>query len=883
VSGEQKAPKPPRILRTLVRFLLRLYSEDVGGITRTEMEGAFFDRHRARPSLLRELGDLIWNGSRERWENLGGVPSLTALGDDLRFGVRTLSKNRAFSLSAVTMLALGIGVNTSMFSMNTGMSRIVQRFQNPEELAFVWGVQGDWDRAPLSAPDYFDYRDQAEAFSEMGFYRQHDQYLTGQGEPSRLVAVEASQNLLPMLGLTPEIGRLHGPGDELPTAPPVAVLTHRLWQERFGGEEAVLGQAILLNDLPHTVIGVLPEEVEFEMLWRGAGVFTPLVLSAGETQRGWRGYRALGRLADGVSVEQAEVQMAGIATRLAEAYPETNEAIGVRLETFEDFFYSADDKVAMGALLLAVVAVLLIACVNLANLLLAKGTGRQGEVAIRLAVGASRGRIARQLLAESLMLAFAAGALGLLLGMWGLDVLISSLPSTPFLREEVGLDPVLLSYTLGVSVAAALAFGLTPALMASRVSLGASIGEGAKGSSSSRGRKRFRSGILVVQLALTVPLVLSCIVGYRQVQTLGGLDFGFPTEGLLAVEVDLPMFRYPDGVEQAAFYLEAVDAVGNIPTITAAGAGLSVPLGAGTRSLRGPVTVEGQEGAEGRGNDVSRLQAVSPGYFRTLGVTLTSGRFFTPSDGPEEMQVGIVNERMAHHYWPGEDPVGKRLTIAEDPAPEDWITVVGMVANFGADFYGDPPSPTLYLSHLQRPVSTMILVARTEGDPLSVVPAVRQAVGRIDAGVPLSRVRSGDGMVDDWLRESRTVAASLGLLGILALGLAVVGLYGMVAYSVAQRTFEIGVRVVMGASHGAIRRTVMRSFLVLAGVGLLIGLAISAAAGLVMRSWLAFLQVPYASTVGGLVALLVAVVLVASYLPARRATSIEPVVALKCE
>ena len=883
MSAEGRKSGPSPFLRTLVRLFLRLFPEDIQGIIRAEMEETFFDRQRSGSSALRELWSLIWNGSRERWESLGGVPSLSGLGDDLRFGVRALSKNRAFSLSAVTMLALGIGVNTSMFSMNAGMSRIVQRFQDPEELVFIWGVQEDWDRAFISAPDYFDYRAQAQAFSDMGFYSQEEQYLTGQDEPSRLVAVEASQNLLPMLGLVPEIGRLHGPGDEEPAAPPVAVLTHRLWQEKFGGEEEVLGRTIFLNDLPHTVIGVLPAKVEFEMLWRGAGVFTPLVLDAGEADRGRRGYRALGRLADGVSGEQAEVQMTGIAARLADAHPETNEAIGVRLETFEEFFYSADDKVAMGALLLAVVAVLLIACVNLANLLLAKGTARQGEVAIRLAVGASRGRVVRQLLAESLMLAFVAGAFGLLLGMWGLDLLLSSFPSTPFLREEVGLDPVLLSYTFGVSVAAALAFGLTPALMASRVSLGASIKEGGKGASSSRGRKRFRSGILVAQLALTVPLVLSCIVGYRQVQTLGALDFGFPTEGLLAVEVDLPIHQYPDGVEQAAFFQEAVEAVTSIPSVIAAGVGLSVPLGGGTRSLQGPVTVEGQEGAEPREDDVGGFQIVSPGYFRALGVPLRSGRFFTPGDGPGEMQAAIVNERMAHHYWPGEDPVGKRLTIAEDPAPKDWMTVVGMVPDFGASFYGDPPGPSLYLPHLQKPIPAMILLARTEGDPLVLVPAIRQAVRRIDAGVPLSSVRSGEGMVDDWLRESRTVAASLGLLGILALGLAVVGLYGMVAYSVAQRTFEIGVRVVMGASRGAIRRTVMRSFLVLAGVGLLIGLAISAAVGLVMRSWLAFLQVPYASTVGGLVALLVAVVLVASYLPARRATSIEPVVALKCE
>jgi predicted permease len=476
------------------------------------------------------------------------------------------------------------------------------------------------------------------------------------------------------------------------------------------------------------------------------------------------------------------------------------------------------------------------------------------------------------------------------LGIWGLKLLLSSFPNTPFLPQEVGLDPVLLSYTVIVSVGAALAFGLTPALLASRVSLSESIKEGGAGKSASRGRKRFRNGILVAQLALTVPLVLSCIVGYRQVQTLGSLDFGFATQGLLVAQVDLPDYRFEHAVDRSEFYDAAVAELQNIPGVTDAAAGMNVPIGVGSfGSMYRPLVIEGREAEERSERGPRGFQVVTPGFFNTIGVSATRGRMLTAADGAGYATVAVVNEAMVRRYWPGQDPLGRRLVpdTVEGywPAEEapDHVTIVGVVEDFGATFYGDPPNPTVYLSHLQQPPYTMKLVARTAADPLSLAPALRAALTRIDAGIPLSQIRSGERLVDDWLQESRTVAAALGVLGILALGMAVLGLYGMVAYSVAQRTFELGVRMVLGANRSAIRRTVMQSFITLAGAGLLIGLVISAIGALVVRSQLVMLRIPFVSTVGGLVLLLAGVVLLASYLPARRATSIEPVQALRCE
>ncbi len=810
------------------------------------------------------------------------------LGYDLRFAVRAVAKNPGLTAGAVIMLALGMGVNTAMFGMHAGISGVIERLEEPDELVFLWGVTRGSDSTRVSAQDFLAWRAQADAFQEMGIYRQVTRYVLGDGEPQRISVVQASANLLPMLGLDAEVGRLPVPGEATGSASPVAVIAYRFWQERYAGDTDVLGRTIHLNDVPITIIGVLPAEAEFEVLWRDAAVFVPLTLGPSELTWDDRSYRVIARLADGSSVEQAQAQVTAIAARLAEAQQATNSDVGARAEPFANRFYSPQDKLAVGSLLAAVFAVLLIACVNLANVLLAKGSARQGEVAIRLALGASRGRVVRQLLTESLLLSLLGGALGVVLGLWALQLLLASFPTMPFLPQEVGLDLVVLSHAFAVAVAAALAFGLTPALLASRAPLNESIKAGS-GRSASPSRKRFRSGLLVTQLALTVPLVLSCIVGFRQVQTLGNLDFGFPVDRLIVAQVDLPAYRFTENSQRTEFYDAAVQAVGNLPGVTAAAAGMNVPIGAGQGGIRGPLVVEGRETEEGSNRGPRGYEVVTPEYFRTLGAPLQRGRFMTPADGPGDSIVAVVNESMVRRYWPGQDPVGKRLIPdmaaggwdSED-APHD-ITVVGVVSDFGATFYGDPPNPAVYLSYRQRPTDSMKLVARTDLDPLSLAPALRAAVNGVDPGVPISQVQSGEGLVDVWLQESRTVAAMLGILGILALDMAVVGLYGMVAYSVAQRTFELGLRMVLGADRGAIRRTVMRSYVSLAAAGLVMGLFISAVGALVVRSQLVMLRIPLVSTVVGLVVLLVGAVLMASYLPARRATSIEPVQALRCE
>lgn len=861
------------------------------------MEETFIDRCRVdRGSstffLLRELWCLARHGMGERLASFPGPPPLASFFDDIRFAFRALLRHKVFSLGAVVMLGLGIGLTTAAFSMNTGMARVVQRFQDPEELVFLWGVEEGWDQARVSVSDFYAWREETSAFQEMGASAQASRFVDGGGDPLRIRTARTTPNLLPLLGFRAEVGRLFGGADGSPSAPPVAVLTWRFWQERYAGDQGILGSTLNLDDTPYTIIGVLPIQVEFEMLWRGTSVFTPLVLNPSEENWEDRSYQVLARLADGASVDVAQTQLSGVAERLAEAHPDTNGRVRARVERFSDFFYSGDDKLAMVGMVFAVLAVLLIACVNLANLLLAKGAARQGEMAIRLAMGASRGRMVRLLLTESLLLALAGGTIGVFLGQWGLDLLLAALPSPPFLRGEVGLDGSLLTFTILVSMASALTFGLTPALLASRTSLSEGVKESSAGASAGRSRKRLRNVILVTQISLTVPLVLTCGVSYLNLSALQNIDFGFPTERLLTAEVDLPPHRYPDDEQQRRFYRDALQAVTGVPGVTSTAVGTAVPVGIGQGSIFGPMAVEGREAETGNSRGPGGYQVVSPEYFETLGVPIRAGRALSLADGPGDPPVAVVNEALVELYWPDGDAVGKRLTPDTDQnrlypgfesAVTEPVTIVGVVADHGASFYGEPLGPRLYLAQDQHPTSSFLLVVQANTDPLEVIPAVREAMARVDEGVPVTGYRSGDGMVDAWLQESRSIGVMLGIMGVLALGMAILGLYGMVAHSVVQRTFELGLRMVLGADRAAIRLSVMRSFLTLSGIGLAIGFVFAAVFSMVARSFLVLLQVSYVPMTLGVTAIMTVVVAVAAYVPARRATTIEPVVALKYE
>jgi putative ABC transport system permease protein len=466
------------------------------------------------------------------------------------------------------------------------------------------------------------------------------------------------------------------------------------------------------------------------------------------------------------------------------------------------------------------------------------------------------------------------------------------MPAPPFLRGEVGLDGTLLAFTFFVSLASALTFGLTPALLSSRVSLSEGVKESSAGASTGRAGKRLRSWILVTQIALTVPLVLTCGVSYLNLFALQNVDFGFSTERLLTAQISLPPHRYPEEGQRRQFYRDALDAVGSVPGITSVAAGMTVPVGVFQGSTYGPMVVEGRDSEEGSARGPRGYQVISPEYFETLGVAMLSGRAFTRDDGPNDPLVAVVNKAFENLYWPEGTAMGKKLAPETDPTRlypgyesevDQPVTIVGVVSDHGASFYGEPPGPNLYLPQDQHPISTFLLVVRSVGDPLSLIPAMREAVARVDLSVPVTGLRTGEVMVDEWLQESRSIGVMLGIMGVLALAMAILGLYGMVAHSVAQRTFELGLRMVLGADGSSIRLSVMRSFLAQSAIGLAVGIALAVIFGMVARSFLVLLQVSYVPMTLGVTALMALVVAVAAYIPARRATSIEPVVAMKYE
>jgi predicted permease len=893
-----------RVARSVVRLILRIFPEDAPGISRKEMAETFFDRvgsetgARRPVALIRESWNLAWSGAAAR---LGGARAvMTGLDDDVRFAIRSLARTPAFSVGSVVMLSLGIGATNCMFSMNTGMSRVAERFRDPDGLVVVWGTRPGLRRTSIPERDLEYWTAESGLFQEMGYYSSRDAYVGGDEEPARTVKVEASVDLLPMLGVEPELGRLPGPLDAAASAEPVALVTWGFWQERFAGEHDVLGRIVVLDEVAHTVIGVMPREVDSGHPWEGVGVFTPVGPeprevggAPGDVERTWR---VMARLPDGSSPDHLQARLSALVERSSIDRPEEERLTGVWAQPLRDYLYSPQDRVAVGSIILAAVAVLLIACVNLANLLLARGATRQGEMAVRMAVGANRWQIVRRLLVECFLLAFLAGAAGIYLGSWGIRAMLRSFPASPFMAEEAALDPTLLIFTLALASLAALTFGLTPALLTSNISLGESMKEGSASSTSSAGHRRFRRWILVTQLALVVPLVVTCVVAFRHVRALQHVDFGIETDRMLTARLDLPPSRYAGAAEQSAFFHGLLEAMEAVPGVVAVGAGVDVPIGAYTRTELGPLRVEGRESEEGAARGVSGFKSVTPGFFRALGASFARGRAPGPQDGIHDPLVAVVNEAFVRRYWPGEDPVGKTLYTESTDSPElarylgerNWtagraVTVVGVVRDFGATFYGDPPTPTVYLPHAQHPTPGMVLVVRTEDDPLALLPTLRDVVRRVGPAVPLTRVLTGEGLVRDWLRESKVVAATLGLLGVLALVLAVVGLYGMVSYSVSRRTPELGVRMALGAGRWQVRMSVMRSFLWLGFVGVALGLVLSVLGGAVMSSQLTMLRTPVVSTGVLIAGVLMAVVALASYVPARRATRIEPVRALRCE
>lgn len=797
---------------------------------------------------------------------------------DIRFAVRSLVRAPSFTLVAVVTLGLGIGANTAIFSVVDGVLLSALPYDEPENLVTVWLDMSERDgpvREWFTPEDFNDFRSETGLFEEVGGWGGWRPTLTGLGEPTVLTAGVVTEGMFEgVLHAQPFLGRGFLPEEDLPGAAGTVVLSHDFWARRLGSDRSVLGRPVILNEQPYIIVGVMPEGFA-PPFTRDAQLWGPTQLDPSQCGRGCYTIRAVARLAPGVSIEMARERASALAGRLAGDYPETNAGVGAAIFGLQEDLIGPAARV-LWVLLGVVGFVLLIACINVANLLLSRGATRETEFAVRVALGAGRGPILRQLLTESVLLASLGGILGVTLAAWGTDVLVGIAPiSLPGL-SEVSVDGGVLLFTAAITLGTGLLFGLVPAFWASRHNVYAGVAR-------SRGGKRLagslRSSLVIIQVALTmIPLVGAGLL-LRSFQELTSAELGFEPEGVLTVGVSLPTTRFVDGSDRIAFYETLVDRLESLPGVLSAGGTESIPLAGndGDADFR----IEGQAPPRPPEANVAWVRPVTRGYFFTMGQDLLEGREFDSSDDAEAPLVVIVNEQLARRYldYPGRDPVGSRVAFGSG----DWRTIVGVAADTRHFGIRDGTRPAMYFPYPQVPRAAMTLVLRTDGDPSALIADARTAVSSIDPALAASNMVPMTDRVAGALVTERFVTSLLGVFALLALALAAVGLYGVVSYGVTQRMREMGIRLALGAGGHDVRRLVVRGGLAPTAGGVLIGTLLALVASGVLEALLFGVSQNDPLTFVAVIGALALVAVLASWIPARRASGADLVSILREE
>ncbi len=809
---------------------------------------------------------------------------LRDLWQDLRYSLRTLVKNPGFTAVAVIALALGIGANSAIFSVvNTVLLRPLP-YKDPERLVMVWedDTKGGYPRDTPAAANYVDWRDQNQVFEGMAAMADADFNLTGTGDPERLEGKLVSASFFPLLGVEPQLGRVFLPEEDRPGANNVVLLSHGLWQRRFGSDPNVIGKPVTLNGGTGTVVGVMPPQFqhpgEKAELWVPIG-FTP----EQEASRGRHYLKVLARMKPGVTLGQAQAEMNTIAARLQQQYPDQNKDLGATVNSLHEYV-AGDIRPALLVLLGAVGFVLLVACANVANLLLARAAARQKEIAIRVALGASRFRLVRQFLTESILLAALGGGVGLLLSLWGVGLLQAFIPQSISQVKSVAIDGKVLVFTLLVSLLTGLIFGLAPATQASNFNLNETLKEGGRDSAAGSRGNRIRGLLVVAEVAVSLLLLIGAGLLINSFLRLRSVDPGFRTDNLLTMEVVLPGTKYSDPARRAAFYTDLLRRVEALPGVKSAAVTTNLPLYPQGNSIS--FSIEGRpDPATGRKPTVV-TRVISPQYFSTMGIQFLQGRQLSEQDKADSPAVAVISETFARRFWPNEDPLGKRITPgrADSTDPDDWITIVGVAKDVRQFELDAEPKPQMYLSYEQAGFfEPNDLVVSTSVEPLSLAPAVRKAVWEVDKDQPVSNVKTMEDILSGSIARQRFSMLLLGIFAGLALVLAAVGIYGVVSYSVAQRTREIGLRMALGAQAADVVKMVVGQGLKLVLIGVAFGLAAAFVLTRVMSSLLFGVSATDPLTFIIISLVLVGVALVASFIPARSATKVDPMIALRAE
>jgi putative ABC transport system permease protein len=859
--------------------------------------------------------DLLWHSAGAFADALWLQPKRLEdeMFQDLRYGFRTLRQRPGFTLVAVMALALGIGANTAIFSVVNAVLLRPLPFADPDRLVIVWqsNQQGEYSQLSLTYPNYDELRKQCQACAEIGAWNSYNYTrfaLTGGAQPEEAQYAVVSASLFSVLGVKPALGRAFLPEEDQLGAARVAIISHGLWQRRWAGDPKLLGQPVTLNGQSYTVVGIMPPGFVFPRFPKDAEIWTPLSgdpIPGRRFSPGTRYLNVIARLKAGAPLAQAEAEMETIARRLERQDPQFNRGLGLRPTPLHGQLTDHLRR-ALFVLLGAVGFVLLIACANVANLLLARASTRRQEIAVRLALGATRLRLARQLLTESLMLALSGGAAGLLLAKWGIRTL-SIIPynaasyyipyNVP--HDQITLDWQVLVFTFALSLLAGGIFGLAPAFQSSRPDIETALKSGSASSISGRAgaRRRQTRGLLVAaEVALSLMLLVGAGLMIKSFARLQEVNPGFEPESVLTAEINLPPAKYPanpNGQKVAAFHDRLLERLAAMPGVVAAGLGSSLPL-SGTNADTG-FFIDGRPSPEPRDRPHTHPRTISPDYFRAMGMRLVEGRAFTEQDHAQSPSVAIINETMARRFWPTQAALGKRVALdfeamrffPDRPPLFDlemgMREIVGVVRDVRHEGLETEPQPEMYIPDRQRPERQMNLVIRAAADPASLAAAVRGAVAALDPDQPVADIKPMSRLLADSVAKPRFNYLLLTVFAAVALALTITGVYGVMSYAVAQRTREMGVRLALGARGRDVLRLAILQGMRPVIVGVALGLAGAFALTRVMANLLFGVSATDPAIFAGVAALLAMVALLACYLPARRATKVDPVVALRHE